>query len=182
MIAGVSEAILFDAVMLRSDALRLADAIERSGRKLTTIMISHAHPDHFLALEVISERFPGARIVSTESVVADLRTDGPWMMSIVQQKLGTDAPARLVIPEVLMEPRLQIEDQELEVLEFGEGESKHIACLHAPGLRALFCADLLYNNAHAYLAEHHLESWLAQLAELEQFVTGRIAILYPGHG
>jgi glyoxylase-like metal-dependent hydrolase (beta-lactamase superfamily II) len=183
LIAGASEAVLFDVVMLRSDAEKLAAVIERSGKKLETVLISHAHPDHFLALELIAERFPKARIVSTADVVADIGADGPWMMSVVQQKFGADAATRLIIPEVLNEPSLRLEDQTLELVEFGEGESKHIACLHVPSLRALFCADLLYNNAHAYLQERHLESWLARLEELESFVDSRrISIIYPGHG
>jgi glyoxylase-like metal-dependent hydrolase (beta-lactamase superfamily II)/ketosteroid isomerase-like protein len=183
LIAGASQAVLFDVVMLRSDADRLADAIERSGKKLETVLISHAHPDHFLALDLIAERFPKARIVSTSDVVADICADGPWMMSVVQQKFGTDAATRLVVPEVLSEPALQLEDQTLEVIEFGEGESKHITCLYVPSLRALFCADLLYNNAHAYLQERHLESWVARLDELQSFIESRrISIIYPGHG
>jgi glyoxylase-like metal-dependent hydrolase (beta-lactamase superfamily II)/ketosteroid isomerase-like protein len=182
LIAGTSEAVLFDVVMLRSDAEKLADTIERSGKKLVTVLVSHAHPDHFLALDVIAERFPKARIVSTADVVADIRTDGPWMMSVVQQKFGADAATRLVIPEILSEPALRLEDQTLEIIEFGEGESKHIACLHIPTLRALFCGDLLYNNAHAYLQERHLESWLARLDELESFIKVRISTIYPGHG
>jgi glyoxylase-like metal-dependent hydrolase (beta-lactamase superfamily II)/ketosteroid isomerase-like protein len=183
LIAGASEAVLFDVVMLRSDAEKLADLIERSGKKLETVLVSHAHPDHFLALDLIAERFPKARIVSTADVVADIRADGPWMVSVVQQKFGGDAATRLVVPEILSEPVLRLEDQTLEVVEFGEGESKHMACLHVPPLRALLCADLLYNNAHAYLPERHIDSWLARLGELESFIkNSRISVIYPGHG
>jgi glyoxylase-like metal-dependent hydrolase (beta-lactamase superfamily II)/ketosteroid isomerase-like protein len=183
LIAGVSEAVLFDVAMLRSDAEKLVDLIERSGKKLEAVLISHAHPDHFLALDLIADRFPKARIVSTADVVADIRADGPWMMSVVQQKFGGDAATRLVIPETLTEPALRLEDQTLEIIEFGEGESKHMACLHIPSLRVLFCADLLYDNAHAYLQERHLEGWLARLEELESFIESRrISIIYPGHG
>ncbi|MBV8148849.1 MAG: MBL fold metallo-hydrolase [Candidatus Eremiobacteraeota bacterium] len=183
LIAGASAAVLFDVVMLRSDAERLADAIERSGKKLETALVSHAHPDHFLALDVIAGRFPKTRLASTADVVADIRADGPWMMRIVQQKFGADAATRLVVPESLSEPALRLEDQKLEIVEFGEGESKHIVCLHVPSLRALFCADLLYNNTHAYLQERHLESWLARLDELESFIESHdISIIYPGHG
>src|SRR5579864_2964588 len=70
LISGTSVALLYDVFMLRSDAIRLADAIERSGKILTVVMISHAHPDHFMGLDVIADRFPRARIVSTGEVVA----------------------------------------------------------------------------------------------------------------
>ena len=55
------------------------------------MMISHAHPDHFMGLDVITEHFPKAQVVSTQNVVPDIRTDGPWMFSMLQEKLGRPA-------------------------------------------------------------------------------------------
>jgi glyoxylase-like metal-dependent hydrolase (beta-lactamase superfamily II) len=182
LISGRSEALLFDVVQLRSDAVRLAEMITQSGKTLRAVMISHAHPDHFMGLAVITERFPQAQVVSTENVVADIQEDGPWMLSLLQRKLGAEGPARLVVPEVLPEPALLVEGVKLDVVEFGEGESKHIACAYIPALEALLSADLVYNNAHLYLQERHLESWLARLDELEAFAEGRVSTFYPGHG
>lgn len=182
LIAGKSDAILYDVPMLKSDAIRLAQMIERSRKKLTTIVISHAHPDHFLSLEFIKERFPAARIVSTERVIADISSDGPWMLSVVQQRFGEDAAKDIVIPDLLERLQLDVEGEGLKVVEFAQGECKHLAALHAPALRALFCADLLYNKTHAYLQERHLESWLDQLDELESYTKRAVSIFYPGHG
>jgi glyoxylase-like metal-dependent hydrolase (beta-lactamase superfamily II) len=182
LISGESEAILFDVFMLHGDATQIADRITKSGKTLKTVMISHAHPDHFMGLDVITEHFPHARVVSTQNVVADIKSDGPWMFSMLQGKLGPEGPTRLVIPEVVAEPVLKIEHAELEVIEFGEGESKHIVAIHIPGLKALLSADLVYNNAHLYLQERHLVSWLTRLDELEAFAKDKIATIYPGHG
>lgn len=182
LITAGSEAILFDVFMLRADAAQLADAITKSGKTLKTIMVSHAHPDHFMGLDVIADRFPRARIVSTRNVVADIQADGPWMFSLLQSKLGPAGPKRLVIPEPLAEPVLSMEGADLEIVEFGEGESKHLASVHIPSLKALLSADLVYNNAHLYLQERHLESWLTRLDELEVFARNKISTIYPGHG
>jgi len=182
LISGEAEAILFDVVMLRSDASKLADMITKSGKTLKAVMVSHAHPDHFMGLDVITERFPEARVLGTPSVVADVKADGPWMYSMLQTKLGPEGPTRLVVPEALEEPTLRIEGSRLEVVEFGECESKHIAALYIPQLKALLSADLIYSNAHLYLQERHLESWLARLEELEDFAKDRVSIIYPGHG
>src|ERR1700730_11771029 len=122
LISGASEAILFDVFMLHSDTTHIADGILESGKTLTTVMISHAHPDHFMGLDVITERFGQARIVATPNVVLDIRKDGPWMVSFLQSKLGPEGPIRLVTPEVLSEQELSIEGTKLEIVEFGEGE------------------------------------------------------------
>jgi glyoxylase-like metal-dependent hydrolase (beta-lactamase superfamily II) len=182
LISGKSEAILFDVFMLRSDAAALADKIAQSGRTLKAVMISHAHPDHFMALDVIASRFPETPIVATRNVVADIKADGPRMFSMLHSKLGPEGPTRLVVPSVLEESTLGLEGNELHVVEFGECESKHIAALHIPALKAFLSADLIYNDAHLYLQEQHLDSWLERLEELEEFAVNRISTIYPGHG
>lgn len=182
LIAGESEAILFDVSMLASDAKQIADGIARSGKTLKTVMISHAHPDHFMGLDVIAERFSKAQIVSTQDIVTDIKTDGPWMFSMLRDKLGPEGPTRLVIPDPLAEPELTIDGVKLEVVEFDEGESKHMAAVYIPTLKALLSADLVYNQAHLYLQEKHLDSWLARLDELEVYAIDRVATIYPGHG
>jgi glyoxylase-like metal-dependent hydrolase (beta-lactamase superfamily II) len=182
LIASRPDAILFDVFMLHSDAAQIADAITKSGKALKTVMVSHAHPDHFMGLDVIADRFPQARIVSTRNVVADIEADGPWMFSMLEGKLGQEEPTRLIIPAPLTEPTLRVEGFEFEVIEFGEGESKHTAALYIPSLKALLSADLVYNNAHLYLQERHMESWLTRLDELEAFAKSKISTIYPGHG
>jgi len=182
LITGKSEAMLFDVVMLRSDAVRLADQIERSGKVLKTVMISHAHPDHFMGLDVITQRFPEAAVVATPNVVTDIQKDGPRMFSLLQNKLGPEGPARLVIPESLTEASLTIEETKLDIVEFGEGESRHIGALFIPGQGDLLAADLIYHQAHCYLQEKRLDAWLVRLEELEQFSRTRVSTIHPGHG
>jgi tRNA A37 methylthiotransferase MiaB len=41
---------------------------------------------------------------------------------------------------------------------------------------------LVYNQAHLYLQEKHLESWLARLDELETYANNRVTTIHPGHG
>jgi glyoxylase-like metal-dependent hydrolase (beta-lactamase superfamily II) len=182
LISGETDAILFDVVMLRSDAIKLAEQIAQSGKLLKTVFVSHAHPDHFMGLDVITERFPQARVIATKDVVEDIKKDGPWMFSLLQEKLGPDGPRRLVVPEVLSEKEILIEDIRIEVMEFGEGESRHIATFFIPSQGALLAADLIYHQAHCYLQEKRLGGWLARLDELEKFSRGRVTTIYPGHG
>jgi len=108
LISGATEAILFDVFMLRSDAKQIADGIMKTKKTLRTVMISHAHPDHFMGLDVITERFPEAQVVSTQNVATDIKTDGPWMFSMLQGKLGPEGPTRLMIPKALAEPVLTL--------------------------------------------------------------------------
>jgi glyoxylase-like metal-dependent hydrolase (beta-lactamase superfamily II) len=60
---GETEALLVDVPFSRSDAHRVVAAILDSGRKLTTIFVTHDHPDHFFSLDLLIDSFPNARIV-----------------------------------------------------------------------------------------------------------------------
>ena len=135
-----------------------------------------------MGLEVITRHFPQAQVVSTANVVADIQKDGPWMLSLLQDKLGAAGSKRLVVPGVLTAPMLNTEGSRLEVVEFGEGESEHNATAYLPDQKVLLSADLVFNNAHLYLQERHLENWLARLDELEEFAKTRVSTIYPGHG
>jgi glyoxylase-like metal-dependent hydrolase (beta-lactamase superfamily II) len=182
LISADADAMLFDVVMLRSDAIKLAEQIAQSGKSLRTVFVSHAHPDHFMGLDAITERFPRARVIATKNVVADIEKDGPWMFSLLQEKLGPEGPRRLVIPEVLAEREILLEGTSIQVVEFGEGESRHIATVFIPSQGAMLAADLIYHQAHCYLQEKHLDGWLERLEELEHFCRGRVTKIYPGHG
>jgi glyoxylase-like metal-dependent hydrolase (beta-lactamase superfamily II) len=182
LISGKSEAILFDVFMLHSDAAQLAKEIETSGKMLKAVMISHAHPDHFMGSDAIVERFPNVPVVSTSNVIKDIAEDSPWMFSIIQKKWGAEAPKRVLIPEPITANPFEIDGIEVQVMEFPEGESKHLACLYIPSMKALISGDVVDNGAHLYMAERHMESWISRLDEIETFAKDRIATFYPGHG
>ncbi len=104
------------------------------------------------------------------------------MLSLLQNKLGAEGPTRLVLPAAVSGTSIELEGAALAIKEFGEGESAHIATLFVNELKALLTADVVYNGAHLYLQEKHLESWLERLDEFESYATELGATLYPGHG
>jgi glyoxylase-like metal-dependent hydrolase (beta-lactamase superfamily II) len=182
LIHGSQDAILFDVFMLKADTSKLVDEIRKTGKKLSRVFVSHAHPDHFMGLEVISDAFPNLEVLSTADVVKDVVDDSPWILKILQQNLGKDGPTRVVLPKPIEGRRLTLEGEELVVHEYDESESKHIATIFIPSLKALVASDLIYNDTHCYLQERHLDSWLRRLNELEKFVATGVTTIYPGHG
>ncbi len=65
LVTGESEALLVDAGFTRADGHRLAAEVLDSGKKLTTVFISHADPDFYFGAEVIADAFPDADFVAT---------------------------------------------------------------------------------------------------------------------
>ncbi|HEY0192593.1 MAG TPA: MBL fold metallo-hydrolase, partial [Kofleriaceae bacterium] len=64
IVAGDKDAILIDAQFDLADAHRLVAQILESKKQLTTVYITHFHPDHYFGLTVIQQAFPRAKIVA----------------------------------------------------------------------------------------------------------------------
>ena len=73
LIHGERDAILVDTLTTTAQATALADWVEKSGKNLTTIYITHGHGDHFFGNRTLLERFPGARAVARPKVLDDAK-------------------------------------------------------------------------------------------------------------
>jgi glyoxylase-like metal-dependent hydrolase (beta-lactamase superfamily II) len=69
LIFGATDAVLVDTLMIVEDIDALGDMIASTGKRLTTIFITHGHGDHFFGSDRLIARFPGARAVTTLGVV-----------------------------------------------------------------------------------------------------------------
>src|SRR5271163_3750826 len=73
LIHGEQDAVLVDTFLSEAQTGELADWIAASGRRLSTIYITHGHPDHFFGLKLLRDRFPEAPAVATPRVVNAMR-------------------------------------------------------------------------------------------------------------
>ena len=69
LIHGERDALLVNTFRSEAQTRELADWIAASGRHLSTIYITHAHPDHFFGLKLLRDRFPKARAIAPAQVV-----------------------------------------------------------------------------------------------------------------
>jgi glyoxylase-like metal-dependent hydrolase (beta-lactamase superfamily II) len=90
--------LLWDARYFVPDANRVADAIQKSGRRLEAIILSH--PDHhYMGAASILERFPGTPVYMTAAAVYAFRKTAP------QQFRGEKARRPTLIPDSLVTPQ-----------------------------------------------------------------------------
>src|SRR5262249_37606369 len=73
LIKGRDEAVLVDNCLIQSDAENLVAMIRASRKALSTILITHAHPDHYFGLPALRDAFPTAKIFARPAVIDAMR-------------------------------------------------------------------------------------------------------------
>lgn len=169
LIMGEHEAVLVDAPFTLADAHRVVAMVLDSGHTLTHVFVTHDHPDHFFAMQVLVEAFPDARIVAHPTVVADIWRSLPFKVLRWSPGLGANGPAYPSAPQALSENRIMLEGHELQVLGPMQGDHVHSTALWVPEIRALFPGDLVFNEVHLWLGEHDpaaVARWSDSIAQL----------------
>jgi glyoxylase-like metal-dependent hydrolase (beta-lactamase superfamily II) len=182
VILGERTAVLIDAQLDRQNAAALADRIAATGRTLETILVTHAHPDHFLGLGILLDRFPRARPVVHSAIQPILAKIGPPMFEQIKSIMGPRVADRVVIPDVLAGSAIVLEGERIDVLDPMHGDTALITPVHVPALEMLITSDVAFADTHAYVAENiapqAIESWRNSLTILEAI--GAKTII-PGH-
>lgn len=168
LISGEKEAVLVDAQFTRSEAHRLAAQILESGKKLTTIFITHAHPDHSFGLEVLTRQFPGAKVVAKPEVVRAIETLSPKKLAEWKPMYGNNLTDNFVVPTALNADSITLEGQTLQLIDLDAGESEVATAVFIPTTKTLIAGDLAFDQVHLWLAEGRADAWIKSLEKLDR--------------
>ena len=148
LVYGERDLILIDPQFLLSEARQVADRIRATGRTLTTIYTTHAHPDHFLGVAAIKEAFPEAQYVALPEVVERMKTSWPARRNFWVQTYGDDLPGETPILPEPIDGTLMLEGHELVITGEVMGDGPGNSFVHIPALDAVVAGDIVFNHAH----------------------------------
>ena len=178
LISGEHDALLVDAQFSSKEAAELVKRVEASGKRLTTIYISHGDPDFYFGLQTIKRAFPEARVVATAATVEHIRATQVAKLAYWGPILKEDAPSEVIIPEPLDGDRLSLEGHELQVV----GLDPERTALWVPSIKAVVGGVLVEAGEHVWTADTQSaearRTWLATLAQIESLHPD---VLVPGH-
>ena len=180
LLLGRDKAMLVDTQLVRSETEKVIAMVKASGKELETIVITHAHPDHFMGLSQLAKAFPKARIVARPQVVEAIPAGFDRYHPLLVKFFPGDVADAYVLPEPLTEPKLSLEGVEIEVLDFHDGEAEYTSALVIPSLRAVLCSDMAYNHVHPWLNELRFDGVKAHVDALRALPD--VDAIYPGHG
>lgn len=183
LLSGAKEAILIDGGFSLSDGRAVVDAINASGKTLTTIYISQSDPDYYFSLGPIKAAFPQARVIAASDTIAAIRGN-------VQKKIDTWAPqlkdngpqklADIVFPEAFDGATLGLEGHTIEIVQAQGLHNRRY--LWVPSLNAVFGGVLIFSGLHVWTADTPTpESRAAWIKNLDAIAARKPAVVVPGH-
>ncbi|MFK8330293.1 MBL fold metallo-hydrolase [Pseudomonas sp. BJa5] len=181
IVSGEHDAILVDAQFGKGQAEQLLAKLRASGKHLTTIYISHGDPDYYFGLQTLTDAYPEAKVVASAATVAHIKQTMDAKLAYWGPQMGSDKPARLVVPQVLDGNELTLEGQRLEVLGL-DGPQPDRSFVWIPSIKAVVGGVVVAQNLHVWMADTQTaqshKDWLATLERIEQLKPQTVV---PGH-
>jgi glyoxylase-like metal-dependent hydrolase (beta-lactamase superfamily II) len=181
IVPGPHQAILIDAQFQRDDAGKLVDMIHATGKKLTTIYVSHSDPDYYFGLGEIHQAFPAARIVATGPTVQAMSYLMAGKKAYWGPILKANAPGQMILPQVLKGNRLQVDGHPL-LIEGLDGPTPERTFVWIPELRTVVGGSVVFSGTHVWVADTQTPAarahWQDTLGRIESLHPVRVV---PGH-
>ncbi len=181
LVTGEKDAILIDAQFDRADAHRLVAQILESKKTLTTVYITHRHPDHYFGLEVIHQAFPKAKLVALPATVAEIKKT--WQGKVKQwgPMYGDNLATTPVLPTAMTGTTLTLEGATLEVYGGVQGDDSNNSYVWIPSIRTVVAGDIIFRGVHVWTAETKVEQRKAWAKTLDALAALKPVTVIAGH-
>jgi glyoxylase-like metal-dependent hydrolase (beta-lactamase superfamily II) len=181
IVSGARDAVLIDAQFSRGEALKLVERIRASGKRLTTVYVSHSDPDFYFGLDVIHAAFPDAKILATPQTIAGIEKKKDAKVAFWGPILKDNAPQGIIVPQPLKGDTIALEGQALKI-EGLKGATPERSYVWIPSIKAVAGGVIVFNQLHVWTADTQTaESRQQWLATLKGIAALQPATVVPGH-
>lgn len=182
IISGQSEVALVDAQFQKNDAEALVKRIQATGKKLTTVYISHSDPDFYFGLDVIKAAFPQAKIIATPATIDAINATQQGKVLYWSPMMKENAPTHIVIPEAVTADYFTVDGERIEIKGL-RGPNPAETYLWVPDLKAVVGGVVVYgDNMHVWLADAQTQTARQHWRQtLKDIVALKPEVVVPGH-
>jgi glyoxylase-like metal-dependent hydrolase (beta-lactamase superfamily II) len=181
LVAGDKEAVLIDGQLTLSDAHRLVGLILDSKKTLTTVYITHWHPDHYFGLVVVKQAFPRVKILAQPATVAEIKKT--WAAKVKQWSpmFGANLASKPLIPSPLTGNTIALEGQTLEIHGPVQGDASTNSYVWIPSIKTVVTGDIVYQGVFPWTAETNAASRAAWSKTLDEVAALGATTVVAGH-
>ena len=178
LVYGDRDAILVDTQFVMSEAYRVAAMILESKKNLTTVYITHGHPDHYFGIAALKQAFPKAKFVALPATIAAIRNGWEGRIKNWTPEFGFNLPTTgPILPDELQGNALNLEGEALEVVGGVTGDGPNNSYIWIPSLRAVIAGDIVFSGAY-FTPPKMPQDWLKTL---DQIADLKPITVIPGH-
>src|ERR1700720_1060314 len=169
MVEGPNAVVIFDGQLLLTYADEVASYVQTLGKPVDRIILSHAHTDHWGGLQVLTERFPDARVFALDGIADQVRVRGPARLDGLRRTYGDMAATKVTVPaETITEGLQRIDGVTYDFKRFVDAESDLQLAALLPEQKVLMAFDLVFSpNQHAFTGANHFDHWMIVLESLK---------------
>ena len=169
MIEGPNAVVIFDGQLLLPYADEVASYVQTLGKPVDRIILSHAHTDHWGGLQILTERFPDARVFALDGIADQVRARGPARLDVLRRTYGDRAATKVTVPtETITEGPQRIDGVTYDFKRFVDAESDLQLAVLLPEQKVLMAFDLVFSpNQHAFTGANHFDHWIIALESLK---------------
>jgi glyoxylase-like metal-dependent hydrolase (beta-lactamase superfamily II) len=182
IVMGKKDAVLLDAQWTLSNAHRVIAEIVETGKNLTTIYLTHAHPDHYFGAGVIAAAFPKAKVVAVGSEAEIINKQFFGKIEHWEGVIGAHNVCRVTTKaEALKEDYFELEGHRIEVIPKVMGDMRYNTMVWIPSIKTLYASDVLFNQAHPFTCECTKEERAQWIADVDKIEKMGAEVIIPGH-
>jgi arylsulfatase A-like enzyme/glyoxylase-like metal-dependent hydrolase (beta-lactamase superfamily II) len=185
LISGENGAILVGGQNITSEAEKVVEWVNESGKTLESIWITHAQPNRYIGLKAITDSFPDVPVYARQGVADTIETVGQTKLEEAEADYFGDVPDGIVTPQVYYKDNLVLEGQCVEIIDLenvdGVSGKASYTALHIPSTKTLYAADIVVKAGHVAMPKSlaPYTTWRNQIADLkamdfEQVIPGHI--------
>lgn len=171
LISGAEHAVLVDPPFTLTQIEAVTAWVERSGKTLTHIYVTHGHGDHWFGGPALVQSFPSATMYATKGTIEMMHREATTgREQLWDQIFPGQLPQTPVIAEEVGPEGFELEGHRLLPIEVGHTDTDNTTILHVPALGLVVAGDSVYNGVHQYLLEGvngGFERWLTALDVIE---------------
>lgn len=181
LVMGQTEAILIDAQYTLAEAEKLVAELQKSGKTLKAVYISHGDPDYYFGLQVIKAAYPQVIVYASAPTVALILRTAQHKLDYWGPIMGSAIVNNVTVPQVLKTDFLELEGHRLEIKGL-DGADSDYSFVWIPDAKAIMGGVRLFSGLHLWTTDvatpGRKADWHAKLALMESL---HPAIVVPGH-